>query len=94
MGPPTVTEMSADDAQWAAELMEKRRRAYERYSPVFWRPAEGAVGPHAQYLPRLIAAESTVVLRTAHAFITCARRRSAGRAEGLVDDYAVDPPGA
>jgi hypothetical protein len=93
MGRPAITEMSADDAQWAAALMEKRRRAYARYSPVFWRPAEGAVGPHAEYLARLIAAESTVALRTEHAFITCARRRSAGQTEGLVDDYAVDPPG-
>jgi hypothetical protein len=39
-----LTEMSAADAEWAAGLMELRRQAYERYSPVFWRTARGATG--------------------------------------------------
>jgi hypothetical protein len=41
-----VTEMSAGDARWAAELMERRRRDYVRYSPVFWRPE--TVGERAE----------------------------------------------
>jgi hypothetical protein len=85
-----VTEMSADDAQWAAELMERRRREYVRYSPVFWCPAEGAVGLHERFLRSLITAETTVALRTRHGFIICERRGS----KGFVDDFVVKPPGA
>jgi hypothetical protein len=33
-----VTELTPDDADWVADLMAERRREYERYSPVFWRP--------------------------------------------------------
>lgn len=84
-----VIEMSADDAPWAAELMERRRRDYARYSPVFWRPAEGVVGVHAEYLRGRISAETTVALRTEHGFIICARRGS----RAFVDDFAVEPPG-
>lgn len=85
-----VTEMSAGDAQWAAELMEKRRRDYVRYSPVFWRPAEGVVGLHALFLRGRIIAETTVALRTGHGFIICERRGT----KGFVDDFAVEPPEA
>jgi hypothetical protein len=84
-----VSEMTAADAQFAAALMEWRRRQYVRYSPVFWRPAEGVVGLHERYLRGRISAETTVALRTAHGFIVCERRRS----EGLVDDFAIEPPG-
>jgi hypothetical protein len=84
-----VTEMSAGDAPWAAQLMEKRRREYVRYSPVFWRPAEGVVRRHAQFLRDRIIAETTVALRTGHGFIIGERRGS----KGLVDDFAVEPPG-
>ena len=84
-----VTEMSAGDAPWAAQLMEKRRREYVRYSPVFWRPAEGVTGLHAQFLRGRIIAETTVALRTRHGFIIGER----GRSKGLVDDFAVEPPG-
>ena len=84
-----VTEMSAVDAQWAAELMEKRRRDYVRYSPMFWRPAEGVVGLHVRFLRGRIIAETTVALRTRHGFIICERRGS----KGLVDDFAIEPPG-
>jgi hypothetical protein len=82
-----VSEMTAADAQFAAALMEWRRRQYVRYSPVFWRPAEGVVGLHERYLRGRISAETTVALRTAHGFIVCERRRS----EGLVDDFADQP---
>jgi hypothetical protein len=81
--------MTAADAHFAAALMERRRREYVRYSPVFWRPAEGAVGPHERYLRGRIGAEATVALRTAHGFIICERRGS----QGFVDDFAVEQPG-
>jgi hypothetical protein len=81
--------MTAADAQFAAELMERRRRDYVRYSPVFWRPAEGVVGLHERYLRGRIIAETTVALRTEHGFIIGQRRGS----KGLVDDFAIEPPG-
>lgn len=85
-----VIEMSADDAPWAAQLMEKRRRDYARYSPVFWRPAEGVVGLHAEYLRGRITAQTTVALRTEHGFLIGERRGS----KAFVDDFAVEPPGS
>src|SRR5450755_453665 len=85
-----VTEMSADDARWAAGFMEKRRRDYARYSPVFWRPAEGVVGLHEQFLRGRITAATTVALRTGHGFIVCEGRGP----KGFVDDFAIEPPGA
>jgi len=85
-----VTEMSAGDAQWAAGLMEKRRRDYERYSPVFWRPAEGVVGLHEQFLRDRITAATTVAFRTGHGFIIGEQRGP----KGFVDDFAIEPPGA
>jgi hypothetical protein len=85
-----VTEMLAGDARWTAELIERRRRDYVRYSPVFWRPAEGVVGLHERFLRGRITAETTVALRTRHGFIICERRRSVG----FVDDFAVEPPGS
>jgi hypothetical protein len=81
--------MTAADAQFAAGLMERRRREYVRYSPVFWRPAEGVVGLHERYLRGRIRAETTVALRTGHGFIICERCQS----EGLADDFAIEPPG-
>jgi hypothetical protein len=85
-----IAEMSVGDALWAAGLMEKRRRDYARYSPVFWRPAEGAVGLHEQFLRGRITAETTVALRTGRGFIIGEGRR----AKGFVDDFAIEPPGA
>lgn len=69
--------------------MENRRRDYARYSPVFWRPAEGVVGLHAEFLRRRIVSGTTLALRTEHGFIICERRGS----KGFVDDFAVEPPG-
>jgi hypothetical protein len=81
--------MTAADAQFAAALMERRRRDYARYSPVFWRPAEGVLGLHERYLRGRIIAATTVALRTAHGFIIGERRGS----NGFVDDFAIEPPG-
>jgi len=85
-----VTDMPAGDADWAAELMELRRQAYERYSPVFWRPAPNVTGPHARFLRNQISAPATIALRTRDGFIICQRRET----EGFVDDFAVSPPGS
>lgn len=84
-----MRELSPDDAVWAAELMDRRRQEYERYSPVFWRPAQDAVGPHAQFLASQILADTNIALRTGRGFIICQRRP----AEGLVDDFAVEHAG-
>jgi len=83
-------DMAADDAAWAAEVMERRRRIYARYSPVFWRPAPNAAGLHTRFLARQIASEGTIALRTGHGFIVCQRRNG----EGFVDDFAVEDPAA
>lgn len=93
--------MSADDAGWAAELMERRRQQYASYSPVFWRPAVGVMDLHRQFLARVIAHERVMALRSRHAFVICQRRRAQGEhgagdergPEGMVDDFAVEPPG-
>jgi hypothetical protein len=85
-----VRELTAQDATWAAELMEQRRQLYASYSPVFWRPAEDATGLHARFLRRQIASPANVALRTDHGFII--GQRQAG--EGFVDDFAVDADGS
>lgn len=81
-----VKELAPDDAVWAVELMERRRRDYAKYSPVFWRPAEHVTDLHARLLRRQISSDMNVALRTDHGFIIVERRR----AEGFVDDFAVD----
>jgi hypothetical protein len=81
-----VRELSPDDAAWAAELMERRRHEYVRYSPVFWRPAKGVTGLHARFLDRQIRTDKNIALRTERGFIVCQRREG----EGFVDDFAVD----
>jgi len=70
--------------------MERRRRDYVRYSPVFWRPADGVVGLHEQFLRGAIIAETSVALRTGRGFVICQRRG----ARALVDDFVVEPPDA
>jgi hypothetical protein len=85
-----VRELTADDAAWAAELMEQRRQAYARYSPVFWRPAQGVTGLHERFLRRQIASPANVALRTEHGFIIGQRRGQ----EGFVDDFAIDEAGS
>jgi hypothetical protein len=77
------------DAGWAAELMHRRRQVYASYSPVFWRPARDATGPHAAYLSTQIGTANWLSLRTEHGFLL-------GRidpAKTLVDDFAVSEPG-
>ena len=80
--------MRAEDAEWAAGLLELKRREYARYSPVFWRPAEGAHTLHASFLRRQILSEATVALRTGEGFIICERRPP----EGFVDDFTMTSP--
>lgn len=68
--------------------MERRRQVYARYSPVFWRPAQNVVGPHARFLTQLIQTNGNIALRTGGGFIICQHRG----AEGVVDDFAVEHP--
>ena len=83
-----ISELTPAGAEWAAGLMERRRREYERYSPVFWRPAEGVTDLHARFLRRQLSSGQVIALRSSHGFIICQRRQP----EGFVDDFAVEPP--
>lgn len=83
-----ITEMRAEDAEWAAGLLEEQRREYAPYSPVFWRPADGARILHERYLRRQITAAATVALRTRDGFILCECRPH----EGFVDDFTLTAP--
>jgi hypothetical protein len=78
--------MAGADCAWAAELMQGRRAAYASYSPVFWRPAKGAVRLHTRFLQRQIARDDVTGLRTGHGFVIGELRRQ----EGFIDDFAVD----
>lgn len=80
--------MRAEDAEWAAGLLEQQRREYARYSPVFWRPAEGARTLHERFLRRQITGDSILALRTRTGFILCECRPP----EGFVDDFTLTPP--
>jgi GNAT superfamily N-acetyltransferase len=84
-----IADMTDGDTAWAAELMERRRQEYARYSPVFWRPAVGVTDLHRRFLSRVIAHDKVIALRSSHGFVICQRRG----AEGAVDDFAVRPPG-
>jgi hypothetical protein len=88
-GGVAVSELSPDDAGWAADLMTERRREYERYSPVFWRPAAQARARHVRFLRRQIADPGTVALRSPRGFLIAQLRP----AEAFVDDFAVDGAG-
>ena len=85
-----VREMTADDAAWAAGLMERRRQVYAAYSPVFWRARPGVTGLHARFLGRQIGSPGYLALRTGHGFLIGQRRDR----EGFVDDFAVDETAA
>lgn len=85
-----IEELTAGDVAWAADLMERRRQEYARYSPVFWHPAADVTDLHARYLRRQIESEANVGLRTEHGFIISESRE----AEGFVDDFAVDRHGS
>ena len=84
-----VTELTPDDADWAADLMVARRREYENYSPVFWRPAAHARARHVRFLRRQIADPATVALRSPRGFLIAQLRP----AEAFVDDFVIEPDG-
>lgn len=84
----TPTAMIGDDFAWAARLMERRRQLYFRYSPVFWRPAQGVVEGHARFLAWCSQRDGAVALRTEHGFIVSFAQE--GRC--FIDDFAVDDP--
>ena len=80
-----VRAMAARDVEWAALVMDQRRQAYARYSPVFWRPAQDARGLHARFLARQVAAPRSIALCTDDGFLIAELRGP----EVLVDDFAV-----
>ena len=82
-----VTELTPDDADWAADLMAERRREYEPYSPVFWRPAAHARDYHVRFLRRQLASPDTLALRSARGFLIAQLRPP----EAFVDDFAITP---
>src|SRR6201992_1440530 len=84
-----VTELTPDDADWAGDLMGARRREYENYSPVFWRPAAHARAVHVRFLRRQIANPATLALRSPRGFLIAQLRP----AEAFVDDFAIEPDG-
>jgi len=57
MASATVQVAHPDDAHEAAVLADAKRAEYERYSPVFWRPADDAVGRHEPWLAKCLASE-------------------------------------
>ena len=84
-GPVIMRAMAARDVEWAALVMDQRRQADARYSPVFWRPARDAAGVHARLLARQIAAPQFIALRTDDGFLIAELRGP----EVLIDDFAV-----
>jgi hypothetical protein len=78
--------MDASDFSWAAVLMERRRERYSSFSPVFWRPATGVTGMHAQFMQTTAARDGAVALRTDHGFALSYPHE--GRC--FVDDFAVE----
>jgi hypothetical protein len=88
MLPDDVVEMLGRDCLWAAEVMQRRRQQYSLYSPVFWRPVQGAAALHSGFLASQVARDDVVALRTAHAFVIAEVRGP----EGFIDDFAVERP--
>lgn len=77
--------MTDEDFEWAAALMERRREAYERFSPVFWKPAEGVRAQHAGFMRSQVHAGSAVAVRSDNGFLVAAIRED----RYDVDDFAV-----
>lgn len=84
-----VWAMTDADFAWAAALMERRRRLYATFAPVFWRPADGVQEAHADFLRSRVAGGGAVALRAADGFVVA--HLVDGRYD--VDDFAVEPDG-
>lgn len=82
--------MEGDDFGWAAELMARRRAVYERFSPRFWKPADGALDVHAAFVRAQVEAGTAVGVRSDAGFVLAVVRDD--RYE--VDDFAVEPDDA
>lgn len=82
-----VEPMRDSDLEWAAALMERRRVSYERFAPVFWKPAENATVQHAAFLRSQVESGSAVGLRSEVGFVVAAVRAD----QYEVDDFAVEP---
>jgi GNAT superfamily N-acetyltransferase len=58
MASVTIGVAAVSDAHQAALLADAKRAEYERYSPVFWRPAENALDRHEPWLKKCLSDES------------------------------------
>jgi len=83
--------MTADDAAWAAGLMERRRQVYAAYSPVFWRPRPGVTGLHARFLGRQLASPGCLAVRTGHGFLIGQRRGRSKNFAMTLQSHAEHP---
>ncbi len=84
-----VRAMAGADFDWAAGLMERRRRVYATFAPVFWRPAVDVRDTHAEFLRARVESGAAIGLRSADGFVVASLVD--GRYD--VDDFAVEPDG-
>lgn len=84
---------SSEDVDEIARLLDAKRREYETYSPVFWRPAADAITKHKLFLEALITQGGPITLvqpgDDGLDGVIVALRRSD---DWLVDDFAVRSP--
>ena len=83
MASATVEVARPDDAHEAAVLADAKRAEYERYSPVFWRPAHDALGRHEPWLAKCLADEG---------FTSFTARRGGELAGIVMAGHTVFPP--
>lgn len=100
----TIEPARPEDAHDAALLADEKRREYERYSPVFWKPATDALNRHQPWLARCLAddgytsfaarrSDSLVGIALAAHTVGPPPFRADPEASWLVDDFFVESPG-
>lgn len=85
--PDAVRALTVDDVEWAVSVLGRRRDLLVPYAPIFWAPAEGAVGTHQAYLRHLLSDAGAVGWRTDESVLVAARHGDGW----LVDDAAWTP---
>ena len=84
----TLRPASADDLEPMLALADERRREYEVFQPVFWRPAPEAAARQRSYFTSLIVDPSVITL------VAISDEKLAGFVIGhLVPEPAVYAPG-
>lgn len=77
----TVRPAAADDVPRMAELADLKRTEYERFSPTFWRKAEGAVGGQMKFFRDLLERPNVIALVWGE-----------GEIDGFIIGSVVPPP--